>query len=166
MNEEIIVLPAIITASAAATKEVAAKLIKLIQPPAVFAMRGDLGAGKTTFVQGVIEYLAPRQKLRVQSPTFALGKSYPTHIPVNHIDLYRISEKASVVGLGIEEMIFDEEAFCLVEWPERYADQWPARTIWLNFSLLSENERSIEIFLPPILANLEPLIKKSIIMHI
>lgn len=130
------------------TQKLAAQLVDAFVAPVVFCLNGDLGAGKTTFVQGAIEHLANGAKMRIQSPTFALAKSYATKIPVHHIDLYRIEDKASLVGLGIEELINDDGAFCFVEWPERYELSWPERTIWLNFSLESANQRIIELSLP------------------
>jgi tRNA threonylcarbamoyladenosine biosynthesis protein TsaE len=73
---------------------------------------GDLGAGKTTFVRGVLEGLSWAGAVR--SPTFNLMSVYEVDPPVLHADLYRV---ASAEGLGLEE--YFEDHLCLIEWPDR-----------------------------------------------
>lgn len=109
----------ITTTSAAATKRVAAKLASLLSPPVVLALEGPLGAGKTTFVQGLVAALPGGEALRVQSPTFALARTYPTTPPVHHLDLYRLDDEDAARDLGLFDMVAEEHALSCVEWPER-----------------------------------------------
>lgn len=107
------------TTSAAATRRLAAKLASLLEPPVVVALVGPLGAGKTTFVQGLVAALEGGGSLRVQSPTFALARSYATSPPVHHLDLYRLDDEGAARDLGLLDMAADEAAITCVEWPER-----------------------------------------------
>lgn len=107
------------TTSATATKRVAAKLAFWLEPPVVLALEGPLGAGKTTFVQGLVAALPGGARLRVQSPTFALARTYATTPAVHHLDLYRLDDDSAARDLGLLEMAADESALTCVEWPER-----------------------------------------------
>jgi len=140
------------SSSAASTKKFAQKFISQLEAPLVIALQGDLGAGKTTFVQAAIESLCPQQKVSICSPTFAIAKSYDCIIPIHHIDLYRVNDQASLVSLGIEELLFDENSICFVEWPERYCGKWPAKTMWIKITHTSDKKRSLEISIPHSLA--------------
>ena len=84
----------------------------------IVLLSGELGAGKTTFVRGVIESLGVNEP--VKSPTFNLIQLFATEPPVMHADLYRLK---SVLGVGIEE--YYEDHHCLIEWPDRLGDQSP-----------------------------------------
>jgi len=107
------------TTSGAATRRVAAALARALTPPCVVLLHGDLGAGKTTFAQGFVHALSGGAELRVQSPTYALARTYETTPPVHHLDLYRLDDESVAHDLGLLEMLSDADAFALVEWPER-----------------------------------------------
>ena len=109
----------VVTTSAASTRRVAGALARALPRPAVIALHGDLGAGKTTFVQGVVEALAPDAALRVQSPSFALARTYPTSPPVHHLDLYRLDDEAACWDLGLGDLVQRGDGLCCVEWAER-----------------------------------------------
>lgn len=79
---------------------------------------GDLGSGKTCFVQGLAQGLGVPPSIRVTSPTFTLHGEYNGRLALNHLDLYRLDEPASLDGLGIEEMLLDRTTVTAVEWPE------------------------------------------------
>lgn len=111
----------------------------LFLPNAILALSGDLGAGKTTFVQGLASGLgidAP-----VQSPTFVLLNEYPNEysgsLDLFHFDLYRLKSGADFLGLGFDEY-FDKGGICAIEWPERIESLLPERTLFLSFSHQSQ----------------------------
>lgn len=111
-----------VTRSAAATKRIAATLARALRAPQTVTLQGELGAGKTTFAQGFIAALGVDER-EVKSPTYALAVSHRTPgASVHHIDLYRVDDEASLVALGLDDLIADEEAIALVEWPERAPD--------------------------------------------
>ena len=88
-----------------------------LQPPEVVYLEGDLGAGKTTFVQGVVNALG--SKAAVVSPTYTLVEEYFTAAGcVHHLDLYRIQTPDEVDGLALRDRCGDD-SILLIEWPER-----------------------------------------------
>ena len=82
----------------------------------VLALHGDLGAGKTCFIQGLAAALEIDEP--VTSPTYTLIGEYEGRLPLHHIDLYRLSGPAEALGLGLEEY-FDAEGITAIEWAER-----------------------------------------------
>lgn len=110
---------AVKTTSATATRRLGERVARTLVPPAMLVLEGPLGSGKTTFVQGLVSALPGGSNLRVQSPTFALARTYPTKPPVHHLDLYRLEEELAARDLGLLDQVADEDAFACVEWPER-----------------------------------------------
>src|SRR3989344_5512613 len=112
----------------------------------VVGLYGDLGAGKTSFTQGVSKALGISDT--VVSPTFVIGKIYElanqkfTHLI--HIDAYRIEKSSELLHLGWQDITSDPKNLILIEWPERVADIMPEH-IRVNFIHVSENSREIEI---------------------
>ena len=88
-----------------------------LQAPEVVYLEGDLGAGKTTFVQGVVSALG--SEAAVVSPTYTLVEEYVTAGScVHHLDLYRIQNSDEVEGLALRDRC-DNDSILLIEWPER-----------------------------------------------
>ena len=110
-----------------ATRRIAAAFWQELQPGDVVALHGDLGAGKTCFVQGLVQEGAGLDA-PVASPTYTLVQEYDGPLPVYHIDLYRLGEAASVWSLGIDEYLYGE-GVTVIEWPERAAGVLP-ETAW------------------------------------
>ncbi|MBI2938948.1 MAG: tRNA (adenosine(37)-N6)-threonylcarbamoyltransferase complex ATPase subunit type 1 TsaE [Chloroflexi bacterium] len=115
------------SASAEATIGLGEQIGRLLQPGDIVLLKGPLGAGKTTFAQGLVRGLGALGP--VTSPSFTLANEYRpapgTGRPVvYHLDLYRISGADEAWQFGLEEYL-DERAVCLVEWPERAADAFP-----------------------------------------
>jgi tRNA threonylcarbamoyladenosine biosynthesis protein TsaE len=108
----------------------------------VFALTGDLGAGKTQFVKGFVAGL--QSPAEVTSPTFVLVHEYGGgRLPVYHFDFYRVENREALLRLGFDEYAFGD-GVSLIEWADRYRDLIPAHAKWLSFELRDENVRAIE----------------------
>lgn len=114
--------------------------------PLVLALVGPLGAGKTALVRGLVHALKDGAPLRVQSPTFALARTYPTTPPVHHLDLYRLDDEGTCVELGLDEMVQDREAISCVEWADQAIGILDGtRTLRLDFPQTAEEQREIVV---------------------
>lgn len=138
----------VMSASEKDTEILAGRLAGLLKPPMVLALKGDLGAGKTTFVRGFVRALSGGEPIRVQSPTYALAKTYQTTPPVHHIDLYRMDRSAPLEDLGVEELIYDPHAFICIEWPDHHFAKLPSEKILVQFPSTSATKREITFFPP------------------
>jgi len=133
----------IFTNSAAETKELAFKLAKKIKGGEVLALYGNLGSGKTTFVQGFVEGFGIKDK--VQSPTFVFVRFYGKRPKIVHIDLYRINSLSELADLGLEEFLENKDTISLIEWPEKMEGHLPKKALKIEFKFVSENTRQINI---------------------
>ena len=107
----------------------------------VFALTGDLGAGKTQFVKGFAEEVGSRDQ--VTSPTFTLIHEYSGgRLPVYHFDFYRLETAEEVTRLGLDEYLFGDGA-CIIEWADRFPELLPAGTRWISLEVQSESARAI-----------------------
>jgi tRNA threonylcarbamoyladenosine biosynthesis protein TsaE len=134
-----------ITKGVVETKKVAQELAKKSKGR-IFALKGDLGAGKTTFVQAFLKALGV--KGRVLSPTFVIMRSYQLKDGrrVHHLDAYRIKKDKELVDLGFKDLIKDKNNIILIEWADRIKKLLPTETIWLEFEHgKSSKERVIKI---------------------
>ena len=111
------------TKSAAETQALAAELAADMPPGTVLCLHGDLGAGKTCFVQGLAKALGVRRP--VGSPTFTLINEYKGKKPLAHIDLYRIRGAGDAFGLGLEDYLCHFGGIVAIEWAERVAELLP-----------------------------------------
>jgi tRNA threonylcarbamoyladenosine biosynthesis protein TsaE len=128
-------------ADEAATKAIAAALAGLLEPGDVVGLTGDLGAGKTRFVQGAAAALDVEEP--VVSPTFMLVRSYDGRLPVNHVDAYRLGGAAELEDLGLEEVL-PADAVAFVEWADRVAGALPS---WLELAFRTRPDEVREIHL-------------------
>lgn len=125
------------------TWEIARALVEGAAPRTIIALHGDLGSGKTCFVQGIALALGIRQP--VVSPTFTLIREYRGTRPLRHMDLYRISGSLEALGLGFEEYI-EADGITAIEWAERAADVLPRGTIHVRMEATANpDERVIVI---------------------
>lgn len=96
-------------------------LVELLRPPKLVILRGDLGAGKTTLVKGIVAALGAADMEGVTSPTFTLVHEYKGHkVRVFHLDLYRIETEAELEGVGVWEIADAGDVLVLVEWGDRF----------------------------------------------
>jgi len=106
----------------------------------VLALSGDLGAGKTKFLQGFAQGLGIEEI--VNSPTFVIMKRFGNFY---HIDCYRLEKPEEIVELGFQEIISNPENIVAIEWPEKIAGILPKNAVKINFKHLEENKREIMI---------------------
>ena len=121
-------------------KEVAKKIKKGI----LITLYGNLGAGKTTFVQGLAKGLGVKK--RIISPTFVLVRNYALEADRKfyHVDLYRIDSTKDLIELGISELFEDTNNIIAIEWPEKISNL-PKKRIEVFFEYLDDNKRKIKI---------------------
>jgi len=113
----------------------------------VLALKGNLGAGKTTFLQGFAKGLGIEEK--VLSPTFILMRRFDIQDLVYrnfyHIDCYRLKNEKDLDYLGFEEMLKNPENIIAIEWPERIKKVLPKDISEIKFSYLQGNKRKLEV---------------------
>lgn len=136
------------TYSAEETRIVGASLAPVLLPGDVISLSGDLGAGKTAFVQGVA--IALGVESRVTSPSFTIVHEYEGRFPIIHLDVYRLDSFQQVIDLGFEEYL-DPHSIVLIEWGEAIAPMLPRRHLDIDIrrarDASSEEERCL-IFRP------------------
>lgn len=136
------------TVSTEETQKLGKNSAKKMMPGAFICLRGDLGVGKTTFTQGLLEGLGAEGPF--VSPTFVIMKQYDLPKPINgiervyHIDAYRVTVKDFEV-LGFSEWCEDKKGIIILEWPERIEALLPKKRVEVHFRSISENEREISI---------------------
>lgn len=138
----------IIANSFSETQILGKKYAQNIKNEQIICLYGDLGAGKTTFVQGFGEGLGVTKK--IVSPTFIIMRTYeltnhPTKKYFYHVDLYRIENETDVEVLGLLEIMQDPESIVAIEWPEKIEDILPINRINLFFRYLDDDKREIVI---------------------
>ena len=125
------------------TRAAAASLAPALRPGSVLALHGDLGAGKTCFIQGLAEGLGVTAA--VSSPTYTLISEYQGRLPFYHADLYRLDDPAEALRTGLDEYLHGP-GVTAVEWAERAAALLPAHTIHVHLRAGEQpSERVIEI---------------------
>lgn len=136
----------LVTASAEETATAGERLGRLLSPGAVVALTGELGAGKTCFIQGVVRGLDV--PVRATSPTFVLVNEYHGRLPVHHVDAYRTGSIAELADLGLDEMM-SGEAVTVIEWADKLGPLLPASAIRVHIDGVGDEPRRITITGPP-----------------
>ena len=124
----------------------AAKFARALKPGDIVFLKGDLGAGKTTFMKGIAKALKvdPNQ---VNSPTFVLMNHYKGKLPMYHFDLYRLEKAEEIKTVQFDEYFYGK-GISVIEWPERLGELAP-QDFWLvELTHKSEHERQICISCP------------------
>lgn len=128
------------------TFRIAAELLADLHPPVVLALHGELGAGKTCFVQGLAQALGVRAT--VNSPTFTIVNEYQAACPLHHIDLYRINSPEEALALGLDGYLYGE-GITAIEWAERVAELLPPSAVHVRMSVGEQpDERRLRIERP------------------
>lgn len=138
------------------TQKIGERFAKTLESERTIALYGELGSGKTTFVQGLAEGLGIKQ--RIISPTFILARQYKLKAQSSkrktktqnsklfyHVDLYRVNNEGEIKGLGVEEMISDPQNIVAIEWAEKMKNLLPKDRIDIYFEYVDEQKRRITI---------------------
>src|SRR5689334_7170616 len=141
-----------ITHSAEETFELAYQIGESITEPAVILLQGDLGAGKTVFAKGIAAGL-DIDPAEVNSPTFTIVNQHDGRMRMYHLDLYRIQDATGGAAdelreLGLEEMLSEENAVVVIEWPERLGSLTISNAHRIEIADGSSDNRSISITKP------------------
>jgi tRNA threonylcarbamoyladenosine biosynthesis protein TsaE len=130
------------------TESVAADLARDLRGGECVALHGDLGAGKTQFVRGLVRGLGGNPR-SVSSPTFVLLNVYDTgRLTVFHLDAYRVGGADDFEAIGFPELL-EQGGVVVVEWADRVRDLLPPRAIHVRITPTDEGARTIEIRPPP-----------------
>lgn len=134
----------ILTRSAKETQKFGAKIAKSLIHGGVIALYGNLGTGKTTFVQGMGKELGI--KSNIISPTFIIIKNYSlSDQAFYHIDLYRINNEKDIYSLGLTEILNNPQNIVVIEWPEKIEHLLPIKHTKISFEIKDENSRKLTI---------------------
>lgn len=148
-----------ITKSVKETQDIAKQLAQKILPQksaVVIGLTGELGGGKTAFIQGLARGLGVKEK--ILSPTFVIFKKFAIsqayskcHKPglckkyLYHFDCYRIEDSKEILELGFKKIISNPQNIIAIEWAGKIRKIMPANTIWLNFNFIDDKTRQIVI---------------------
>jgi len=126
------------------TQEFARDFAKNLKAGDVLCLYGDLGSGKTSFVQGLAKGLGITR--RIISPTFIIARRYKIgDLNFYHIDLYRTQTVQDLRSIGIDEILEDDKNIVAIEWAEKLLDLMPKKRIDLKFEYIDENTRKMTI---------------------
>ena len=128
-----------ISKNEADTKQLAKKLAAKLKPKDIIVLTGELGSGKTKFVEGILSYFNLQDE--ISSPTFTIVNEYQTtKFPIYHFDVYRLSDSSEFYEIGGEE--YFENGICLIEWGELIEDALPNDYIHITFKKDDKNENN------------------------
>ena len=125
-------------------KEAAKELLEQTRDKKIFAFYGSMGAGKTTIIKAVCEFLGAEDL--VSSPTFTLVNEYRLSggDSIYHIDFYRIKKQEEVFDFGIEEYL-SGDSYCFMEWPELIEEILPPETVKVRISVDNDEQRTLTV---------------------
>lgn len=139
----------ILSYSVEQTKQCAADFAKTLQGGEVIGLEGDLGSGKTTFVQGLAQTLEVTTAVR--SPTFTLMNIHAVHSKWNsfikyliHVDAYRLPEQTEIYHIGLDEWLGRKDTVIFIEWPHLFKKEAIPFSHYIMFTYQDEEIRKIE----------------------
>jgi tRNA threonylcarbamoyladenosine biosynthesis protein TsaE len=132
----------LVTRSAEETEQAGARLATNLEPGDIVAVTGDLGAGKTCLIGGIVRGLGGSRP--ASSPTFVLVNEYRGRLPIFHLDAYRTESLTEVLDLGFDEYL-SAGGVMLIEWADKLAPLIPSGAIWIHLDGLGDEPRQITI---------------------
>ena len=133
------------THSAEETRRLGRQIGVLIQQPMSIALMGNLGCGKTVFVQGLAQGLDVPADFYITSPTFTLINEYPGRLPLFHADLYRLDTVGDIEDIGLDELLQDRGVLA-IEWADKLEAGLLDHYLSLQFEMVDGNRREINCF--------------------
>jgi len=134
----------ITTHSVQETRQLGRKIGILLKQPLIIALIGDLGSGKTAFVQGLAQGLDVPADYYITSPTFTLINEYPGRLALIHIDLYRLETIRDLEDIGLDELLYDQ-AVLAVEWADKLTDNLADSYLSMQFEIIDDEYRKINL---------------------
>jgi tRNA threonylcarbamoyladenosine biosynthesis protein TsaE len=134
----------IITRSPEETRRLGVEFGKHLTPGMILALTGDLGSGKTVFVQGLAAGFDVPEAYPVTSPTYTLVNEYPGRLPLFHIDLYRLEYETDLEDIGLYDILWDKAA-AAIEWADRLHEGFLTEYVAVRFKAEGETLRNIRI---------------------
>jgi tRNA threonylcarbamoyladenosine biosynthesis protein TsaE len=134
----------ITTHSPEETQDLGQKIGELLKAGIVLTLTGDLGSGKTCFVQGLARGLDVPSDYYITSPTYTLINEYPGRYPLFHVDLYRIEDPLDLEDIGLYEILHGNGVVA-IEWAERLREDLPSEHVSIDFEILDHESRKIGI---------------------
>ena len=135
----------ITTRSVAETQRLGQRLGTTAEQTFILALNGELGSGKTAFVQGLARGLEVSENYYITSPTFTLINEYPGRYPLFHVDLYRIEYISELEEIGLDEVLY-QDAIVAIEWADKLPEGSLLHHLKFQFKIISETSRQIDIF--------------------
>lgn len=135
----------ITTHSVTETRQLGQTLGAAIRQAAIIALSGELGSGKTAFVQGLAKGLDVSENDYITSPTFTLINEYTGRHCLFHVDLYRIEHISELEDIGLDEVLH-QDAVIAIEWADKLSKDTLSDHLALQFKITGEESRQIEIF--------------------
>jgi tRNA threonylcarbamoyladenosine biosynthesis protein TsaE len=126
------------------TRALGSSIAKMLPDRGVVLLIGELGAGKTTLAQGIVEGRGVASAEEVSSPTFTLIHEYGEPVGVYHMDLYRLNTLDEARRLGLEDVL-EQPVLVLVEWGERFPELLPEQRVEITLSYKGEQTRSVQV---------------------
>ncbi len=134
----------VVSLSPEQTEEIGEQFGKTLPQGSVVCFFGDLAAGKTTFIKGLVAGACRLDPLQVCSPTFVYLNIYEGAKTLFHFDLYRLKGSQEFLGMGFDEYM-GGEGICCIEWSERIEELLPPSCIKVEMTHIGENKRKIVI---------------------
>lgn len=127
-------------------RDAASEFVAAMGDETVYAFYGEMGAGKTTFINALCKALGVEDDV-TNSPSFSIINEYRSDTTaelIYHFDLYRLENLEEAFEIGVEDY-FDSGALCLLEWPERVEDILPDDTVKVKIVINDDNSRELQI---------------------